>query len=58
VQGRELRARIVQTAGHATPLGRIAAPEDVAGLVAFLASDDACFITGERYNVHGGILFH
>jgi 3-oxoacyl-[acyl-carrier protein] reductase/meso-butanediol dehydrogenase/(S,S)-butanediol dehydrogenase/diacetyl reductase len=54
----ELRARIVQAAGHATPLGRIAEPEDVAGMVAFLASDDACFITGQGYNVNGGILFH
>jgi NAD(P)-dependent dehydrogenase (short-subunit alcohol dehydrogenase family) len=54
----ELRARIVQEAGQATPLGRIAEPEDVASMVAFLASDDACFITGQGYNVNGGILFH
>jgi NAD(P)-dependent dehydrogenase (short-subunit alcohol dehydrogenase family) len=52
------RARIVQTAGHATPLGRIAEPEDIANMVAFLASEDACFITGQGYNVNGGILFH
>jgi 3-oxoacyl-[acyl-carrier protein] reductase/meso-butanediol dehydrogenase/(S,S)-butanediol dehydrogenase/diacetyl reductase len=52
------RARIVQTAGHATPLGRIAEPEDVANMVAFLASEDASFITGQGYNVNGGILFH
>jgi 3-oxoacyl-[acyl-carrier protein] reductase/meso-butanediol dehydrogenase/(S,S)-butanediol dehydrogenase/diacetyl reductase len=52
------RARIVQTAGHATPLGRIAEPEDIANMVAFLASEEACFITGQGYNVNGGILFH
>lgn len=44
-------------AAHAvaqTPLGRLAAPEDVAGAVAFLASPDAAFITGEVLHVCGG----
>ena len=44
--------------GKATPLGRIAESEDVANLVAFLASKDASFITGQAYNVNGGLLFH
>ena len=54
----EYRARIVAERGKATPLGRIAEPEDVANLVAFLASDKASFITGQAYNVNGGTLFH
>ena len=54
----EFRARIVAEAGQRTPLGRIAESEDVAGLVAFLASDEARFITGQGYNVNGGLLFH
>jgi NAD(P)-dependent dehydrogenase (short-subunit alcohol dehydrogenase family) len=36
------------------PLGRFATPEDVAHLVAFLASDEASFITGQAYNLTGG----
>lgn len=37
------------------PLKRFGQPEDVAKLVAFLASDDASFITGSEYNIDGGI---
>ncbi|MCF8499704.1 MAG: SDR family oxidoreductase, partial [Rhodospirillum sp.] len=40
-----------------TALARIGAPEDVAGPVAFLASDDAAFVTGQTLNVDGGIVF-
>jgi NAD(P)-dependent dehydrogenase (short-subunit alcohol dehydrogenase family) len=54
----EFRANIVKDAGQATPLGRIAESEDVANLVGFLASEEACFITGQAYNVNGGLLFH
>ena len=38
------------------PLGRIQRPEDVANLVAFLASSDASYETGQTYNVSGGLL--
>ncbi|MGE2729930.1 SDR family NAD(P)-dependent oxidoreductase [Mycolicibacterium vaccae] len=38
----------------ATPLGRLQTPDDVARAVAFLASDDARFITGEALSVNGG----
>jgi NAD(P)-dependent dehydrogenase (short-subunit alcohol dehydrogenase family) len=54
----EFRSRIVKEAGQATPLGRIAEADDVANLVGFLASEEACFITGQAYNVNGGLLFH
>jgi NAD(P)-dependent dehydrogenase (short-subunit alcohol dehydrogenase family) len=54
----EFRGGIVQDAGQRTPLGRIAEAEDVANMVAFFASEDASFITGQAYNVNGGLLFH
>jgi glucose 1-dehydrogenase len=38
------------------PLGRMGTPEDVAGLVAFLASDDAAYVTGSTFVVDGGLM--
>ncbi len=38
------------------PLRRLGTPEDVAGLVAFLASDDGAYITGSTFVVDGGLM--
>jgi len=45
-----------QTALKLIPLGRIGTPEDVANAVAFLASEEASYITGHVLNVNGGML--
>ena len=43
-------------AANAYPMKRLGAPQDVAQLVAFLASDEASWITGETVRVDGGLL--
>ena len=45
-----------QNAIKQIPLGRVGTPQDVAGAVAFLASDDAAYVTGHVLSVNGGML--
>ncbi len=39
-----------------TPLGRLGEPEEIAAAVAYLASDDASFVTGSELYVDGGFI--
>ncbi|NUO61602.1 MAG: SDR family oxidoreductase [Hamadaea sp.] len=50
----QLMATRGEAAIAATPLGRFGKPEEVAAVIAFLASDAAGFITGEHVHVNGG----
>lgn len=52
--GQKIRDSMVR----GVPLGRIGVPDDYPGLVAFLASDDAAFMTGQTISVSGGLSMH
>ena len=39
----------------AVPLGRMGRPEEIAGLMTYLASDSAAWITGQVYHINGGV---
>jgi len=54
----DLDPAVLQELLDATPLGRVAAPEELAGPVIFLASQHASYISGATLNVSGGQLMY
>lgn len=56
--GGEFGQKIYDGLKRAIPLKRLGQPEDIPGAVAFLASDDANFITGQVLSVSGGLTMH
>jgi 2-hydroxycyclohexanecarboxyl-CoA dehydrogenase len=47
--------RILEAVTRATPLGRVATPDEIAGAVLFFASSEADFVTGQTLSVSGGL---
>ncbi len=54
----ELGRKIYEGLKRAIPMKRLGQPEDIPGIVAFLASDDAAYITGQVISVSGGLTMH
>ena len=52
----ELNDEVKDQMKSSIPLGRLGTPDDVANLVCFLASDEAGYITGQTFNVDGGMV--
>ena len=53
---RELKSRAGKQKAAQIPLGRIAAPEEIAAGILYLASDGAAYVTGQTLNINGGML--
>ena len=51
-------AKLIESLTRAIPMRRLGQPTDYPGIVAFLASDDAAFITGQTISVSGGLTMH
>jgi 2-hydroxycyclohexanecarboxyl-CoA dehydrogenase len=51
----ERGAKILEGMRRAIPLGRLGQPDDIAGAVAYFASDDAAYVTGQVLSVSGGL---
>jgi 2-hydroxycyclohexanecarboxyl-CoA dehydrogenase len=51
----EIGERVIETMKRATQMGRLGQPDEVAAAAAFLASDDATYVTGETLGVSGGL---
>jgi 2-hydroxycyclohexanecarboxyl-CoA dehydrogenase len=51
-------AKLIEAFKSAIPMGRLGQPDDLANAIAFFASDDAAFITGQVISVSGGLTMH
>jgi acetoacetyl-CoA reductase len=50
-----MKPEILNSIVEQIPMGRLARPEEVAGLVAYLVSEEASYITGANISINGGL---
>ena len=54
-EGAEHPEKLREAMRRAVPMGRLGVPDDLSGAIAFLASDDAAYVTGQVISVSGGL---
>jgi acetoacetyl-CoA reductase len=52
---RAIKPEILESIVSQIPMGRLARPDEIAALVAYLASDDAAYVTGSNISINGGL---
>ena len=52
---RAIKPEVLAQIRDSIPMGRLAKPEEIAGLVSYLASDAAAYITGANISINGGL---
>jgi acetoacetyl-CoA reductase len=52
---RAIKREVLQSIVDQIPMGRLAQPEEIAGLIAYLVSEDAGYITGANISINGGL---
>jgi acetoacetyl-CoA reductase len=52
---RAMKSEVLDSIVEQIPMGRLARPEEIAGLVAYLASEEAGYITGANISINGGL---
>ncbi|MCC6609107.1 MAG: beta-ketoacyl-ACP reductase [Burkholderiales bacterium] len=52
---RAIKPEILQNIVGSIPMGRLAEPDEIAGLIAYLCSDEAGYITGANISINGGL---
>jgi NAD(P)-dependent dehydrogenase (short-subunit alcohol dehydrogenase family) len=50
------RDEVFERLSKSQPIGRMGTPDEVAGIVAYLCSDEAAFITGTNFPIDGGFI--
>ena len=52
---RAIKPEILQSIVDQIPMGRMARPDEIAGLIAYLVSEEASYITGANLSINGGL---
>jgi acetoacetyl-CoA reductase len=52
---RAIKSEVLEQIVAQIPMGRLAKPEEIAGLIAYLSSEEAGYVTGANISINGGL---